>query len=52
MNRTTLLKTGGIVVGFFLLGQAARSVVAGQLLIGGLGAFIGIVVLLAALRLD
>ena len=52
MDRGTLLTVGGLIVGFFLLGQAARAVTDGQLVLAGLGAVIGIAVLLTAFQLD
>ncbi|MFW5964439.1 MAG: hypothetical protein ACOCQM_06200 [Natronomonas sp.] len=52
MDRGTLLRIGGLVVGFFLLGQAARAVADGQFVLAGLGAVIGIAVLLTAFQLD
>jgi hypothetical protein len=52
MDRQKLLTIGGVVVGFFLLGQAARAVADGQFVLAGLGAVIAIAVLFTVLRLD
>ncbi|WP_178916323.1 hypothetical protein [Natronomonas gomsonensis] len=52
MDRGTLLRIGGLVVGFFLLGQAARAVADGELVLAALGAVIGIAVLLTAFQFD
>lgn len=52
MNQRTVLKVGGLIVGFFLLGQAVRSLTDGAPLRAGIGAFVGIAILLAAFRLD
>jgi hypothetical protein len=51
MDRSDLLAFGGVVIGFFLLGQAIRSVADGRPLLGALGALIGVAVLATAFRL-
>jgi hypothetical protein len=50
MDRSKLLTFGGVVVGFFLLGQAARSVADGALLLAAVEGILGLSVLVATFR--
>jgi len=51
MNREKILKVVGLVIAFFLLGQAARNVAAGDLVFAVVEAFIAVFVLVFVFRL-
>lgn len=51
MDRAKLLKLVGLVVAFFILGQAARNVAGGDLVFAAIEAFIAVFVLVAVFRL-
>lgn len=52
MDRSKLARFGGIVVGFFFLGQALRHLVAGAFGVAGIEVVLAGVVLAAALQVE